>query len=56
MNSKKEDKERQDLLTFLQLTKDGKFARIEESSLSYIRIKEQSEDPSYEEEYYYSVR
>ena len=44
------------ILTFLKQTKDGKFAKIEESSLPYIRIQEQREDTFYEEDYYYSMR
>ena len=56
MNAEKEEQERKSLLTFLQLTKEGKFAKIEESSLDYIRIMEQSEEPIPQEEYYYSVR
>lgn len=57
MNSKKEEREKETLLTFLKLTREGKYAKIEESSLPYIRIKEQREEPLYqEEEYYFSVR
>lgn len=56
MRLKKEEQEKEALLNFLKLTQDGKFANIEKSSLSYIRIKEQREEPVYEEEYYYSVR
>ena len=43
------------LLNFLKQTREGEYAKIDESSLAYLRIKEQRE-PSYEEEYYYSVR
>jgi len=53
----KEIKQGEDvLLTFLKQTKDGKFAKIEESSLPYVRIQEQREDTFYEEDYYYSMR
>ena len=49
------EKEEKALLTFLKLTREGKYARVEESSLIYIRLKEQREE-TYEQEYYYSVR
>ena len=49
------EKEKKTLLTFLKLTREGKYARVEESSLIYTRIKEQREE-TYEQEYYYSVR
>jgi len=56
MEPKKEEQERKEaLLTFLEYTRDGKFAKIEESSLAYARSKEQREQPP-EEEYFYSVR
>jgi hypothetical protein len=49
-------KEEKALLTFLKRTKDGKYAKIDESSLPYIRFKELREDPYYyEDEYYYGV-
>ena len=49
-------KEEKALLTFLRQTQEGKYAKIDESSLSYSRLKEQREEPCYEDEYYYSVR
>lgn len=49
-------KEERALLAFLKQTREGKYAKIDESSLSYPRIKEQREEPYYEDEYYYSVR
>lgn len=53
----KENRQSEELiLTFLKQTKDGKFAKIEESSLPYVRIQEQREDTFYEEDYYYSMR
>jgi hypothetical protein len=56
MNPKKEEQEKMEaLLTFLEFTREGKFAKIEESSLSYIRLKEQRQEPL-QEEYYYSIR
>ncbi|OPZ24534.1 MAG: hypothetical protein BWZ03_00139 [bacterium ADurb.BinA186] len=46
------------LLNFLQKTKEGKYAKIEQSSLSFVRFREKSEfiEPSPEEAFYYSVR
>jgi len=56
MELKKEEQERNKaLLTFLEFTRDGKFAKIEESSIAYARLKEQREDLP-QEEYFYSVR
>jgi len=49
-------KEEKVLLTFLKQTREGKYAKIDESSLCYPRIKEQREKPYYEDEYYCSVR
>jgi hypothetical protein len=48
-------KEEKALLTFLKQTREGKYAKIEENSLPYVRLKEQREE-IYEDEYYYSVR
>ena len=57
MESKKiRQKEEKALLTFLKQTRKGKYAKIDESLLSYSRSKEQREEPYYEDEYYYSVR
>lgn len=42
-------------ITFLKMTKDGKYAKIERSALEYSRLKEQTEETSLEEEYYYGV-
>ena len=49
-------KEKKALLTFLKQTREGKYAKVDESSLPYSRIKEQREEPYYEDEYYYSFR
>jgi hypothetical protein len=49
-------KEEKALLTFLKQTQEGKYEKIDESSLPYSRLKEQREEPYYEDEYYYSVR
>ena len=45
------------LLCFLQKTKDGKYAKVEQSSLSFVRFREKSEfvEPAPEESFYYSV-
>ncbi|NLA45734.1 MAG: hypothetical protein GX869_08865 [Candidatus Cloacimonetes bacterium] len=43
------------LLTFLKQTKEGKYAKIDESSFPYSRIQEQTEE-IYIDEYYYSLR
>lgn len=44
------------ILNFLKKTKNGEYAKIEKSSLEYIRIDEQPESiNSSEEEYYYSI-
>ena len=56
MEPKKEEREKKEvLLTFLKFTREGKFAKIEESSLAYARLKEQREETP-QEEYFYSVR
>jgi hypothetical protein len=41
----------------LQKTKEGKYAKIEQSSLSYVRFREKSEFVEFtpEETFYYSV-
>lgn len=44
------------LLAFLKQTREGKYAKVNETSLPYSRLKEQREEPYYEDEYYYSVR
>jgi hypothetical protein len=49
-------KEEKALLTFLTQTREGKYAKIDESSLRYLRLKEQREETSCEDGYYYSVR
>lgn len=44
------------LLNFLTKTKEGSYAEIEETSLDYIRIKEQSENiDTTSEVYYYTI-
>jgi len=57
MNKKRmglEGREAKALLTFLKQTREGKYAKIDENSVRYLRLKEQREE-TYEEEYYYSV-
>lgn len=49
-------KEEHALLTFLQRTKEGKYAKIDEGSLVYTRIKVQQEEIYDDEEYLYSLR
>lgn len=44
------------LITFLQRTKDGDYAVIEESSLEYVRFELRREDFDDCEQYYYSLR
>ena len=44
------------LLTFLERTKEGKYAKIDENSLIYTQIKIQREETYADEEYLYSVR
>lgn len=53
--NKRDDEDR--LLRFLQRTKEGKYARIEQSSLSFVRVREKSElvEIEPEDNYYYSV-
>ncbi len=55
MRAEKEEQERQEaMLTFLQLTREGKFTEIKESSIPYQRVEEQREDLP-QEEYFYSL-
>ena len=49
-------KEEKALLIFLKQIREGKYAKIDEVSLHYPRIKEQREELYYEDEFYYSVR
>jgi len=42
------------LISFLKATKEGKYAKVEKTSLPYSRIKE--ETVIIEDEYYYSIR
>jgi hypothetical protein len=44
------------LLSFLKQTKEGKYAPIDESSLPYSRVNEETENiESMEEEFYYGI-
>jgi hypothetical protein len=59
MDKKREklkQKEEKTLLTFLKRTREGKYAKIDKTSLSYLRLKEQREESYSEDEYYYSFR
>lgn len=53
MNGKQSEKVNA-LLTFLARTKNGEYAPIDESSLIYTRIKEETDFIEPAEEYYYS--
>jgi len=54
--SKEAKDEKETLLTFLKRTKEGKYAPIEESSLPYSRLNEETEILEFvEDEYYYSI-
>jgi len=55
-NDKLSSPEEKALLTFLQRTKEGKYAKVDENSLTYTRIKIQREETYSDEEYVYSVR
>lgn len=58
MSTEKKEKEiieeEKVLISFLKTTKEGKYAKVEETSLPYSRIKE--ETVIIEDEYYYSIR
>jgi hypothetical protein len=55
MQQEKNDKEKT-LLSFLKQTKDGKYAKVDESSLAYVRVKEEREEiEAFAETYYYSL-
>ena len=54
IKSGKKQKEIEPIITFLRETKQGKYAKVEESSLKHTRIKE--ETIVVKEEYYYSIR
>jgi len=47
-------KEKEALISFLKATKDGKYAKIEKTSIPYSRIEEKT--LIIEDEYYYSIR
>lgn len=44
------------LLTFLERTKEGKYAKIDQNSFTYTRLKILREETYSEEDYLYSVR
>lgn len=48
--------EEKSLLSFLKQTRQGKYAKIDELSLGYVRVKEEREHiDSFTEAYYYSL-
>lgn len=49
-------KELDTLVLFLQQTKDGKYATVEESSLRYARVSEMRADECAEESHFYGMR
>lgn len=52
----KEKEQEQLLLSFLRQTREGKYAPIDESSLPYSRLKEETETvEALDEEFYYGV-
>jgi len=56
-NTELRQKEEKALLTFLKQTREGRYAKIDESSLPYARLKVQREKTyEDEDEYYYSIR
>jgi len=52
-NSENKDASLSELLVFLTRTRDGHYARIDESSLPYARIREQTEEVYLEDDCYY---
>jgi hypothetical protein len=54
MSDSKHNKDK--IITFLRITKDGKYAKIDENSLKYARINEVRQEYYQEEEYYYGIR
>lgn len=50
----RKEEEKKVLISFLKATKEGKYAKVEETSLPYSRIKEKT--VIVENEYYYSIR
>ena len=49
-------KEEHALLRFLKQTKEGKYAKIDEGSLDYVRVREEREHvDSFSETYYYCL-
>jgi len=55
---KRENKKRNEektLIAFLEKTKEGEYAKIDESSRPYIRIKEETETVDTFGDYYYGI-
>lgn len=53
MEQNRNENKEVDMFTFLKRVKEGEYAPIETSSLSYTRVKEETE--FYEELYYYGI-
>ncbi len=53
--NQKNNQRQNELLRFLKLTKDGKYAPVEKSSLKYTRIKEERIEIDPTNDYYYSL-
>lgn len=53
-NSEKNNQQKE-LLTFLTLVGKGQYAKVEQTSLRYVRIREQREESLSEENFYYSM-
>jgi len=53
-NEREKREEEKVLISFLKATREGKYAKIEKSSLPYSRIREGT--VIVEDEYYYSIR
>lgn len=53
---KRREEEEKALITFLKRTKEGEYAKIDESVIASARVKEQREPYYNDEEYYYGVR
>lgn len=54
-NNERQQQQEKAILTFLTQVKKGEYAKVEESSLRYARVRERRYEYLYEEDYYYSV-
>ncbi len=55
-NKNDNEKDLKVLLTFLTETKEGKFVKVDDSSMPYVRVKEQRTDVGSEDFYIFSIR